>query len=144
MNLREILPSRIRMLPEFMDGGEKPRIQRQHYPPQSYRDGITPPERCPKCDTRTHEEYGIVYCRDRHHSWAVPIPTPNFSWKAIKGNHKGPKPYTRTITCRHCLETVTGKFMHHQIYCSFNCYADARRIKNRMAYRKKGGGKWKE
>jgi len=137
IDMHEILPKRVKMLPEFMDGGEKPRAQRQHYPPQSFRDGITPPAICPRCGTPTHEEYGLVYCRDRNHSWAVPIPTEPFNWTPLKCNHMGPRPYTRTITCAFCRETVTGEYMHNQKFCSRKCYEDARRIQNRMAYRKK-------
>ena len=139
MILHEITPSRIGMLPEFMDGGENGKPQRQHYPPSSYRDPQTPPEICPKCGTKTHVEFDIVYCRDRIHSWAVPIPDDKpFDWKKYDRVYHGPKPGMRIITCEFCKETKTGMYAHYQKYCSLKCYEDARRIKNREAYRKKG------
>lgn len=136
---RQMEPKRLAMLPEFMDGGESRTKIRQHYPPSSYRDGINPPEICPRCGTKTHVEGENVYCRDRLHSWAIPIPDEKkFEWNKVVLNAKGPQPQLRTIKCAYCGETVTGMFTHYQKYCSVKCYTDRRRIMNREAYRKKG------
>lgn len=137
MQLNEIPLSRIQMADEIYLLGER-RRQREHYPPSSYRDPLTPPEICPKCGTPTHQEFDMIYCKDRHHSWAVPVPDPPSRFKMKyyeKPIIKLPIRVQRTITCKHCGETVSGTFTRNQKYCTENCYVVARRISNREAYR---------
>jgi transcription elongation factor Elf1 len=157
MQYREILPSRIQMLPEFMDGGEPDKNQRLGWPIRSYRSrppltadqkSIINTGHCPKCGGLLKNEE--VICRGERGEECICTqcgkrwypdnpPEPDCRNLFLPSPHRPPagKKTYREFNCKHCGKPNAGMFARNACYCpGTNCYRDATRIANREAYRK--------
>jgi hypothetical protein len=137
MNLREILPSRIRMLPEFMDGGEIPyHPTRGHFPVDSYRTrkSYSPDDLekikqgiCPRCGSSLCEEMVIacgdkctqVWCRScARRYYPVLGKEERFDFRKCHDTPKATnKKIWRDFHCKECGKHRAGMFVACQKFC---------------------------
>lgn len=158
--IRYILPSTIRAVPSFMDGGEvQAKDLREHWPIKSYRGrppltteqkGIINTGHCPKCGGPLDKAEIICggekgwegICAKCGKRWFPDEPQePDYSTLFHPSKKRPPvgKKIYREFICRHCGKLNTGLAARNAVYCpGTTCYEDARRIANREAYRKKG------
>ena len=123
----------------------EPRASRVHFAIGSYREPKLPPEVCPKCLTPLHVEGDNLYCQDRHHSWAIPIPTEPFDWTDANKRDRGeygkgdcrPHKGYRVFKCEYCGKRNEGRFYAFQKYCSKKCCDHGWYVKRRA---KNGNG----
>lgn len=156
--IRYILPSTLRSVPDFMNGGEvQQKDLRDHWPIKSYhsRPPLTPEQRekinsghCPKCDSLIHVESVICggekgregscnHCGARWFPDEAPEPDCSKLFPRYKKRPPVGKKIYREFNCRHCGKLNKGLAARNAVYCpGTTCYEDARRIANREAYRK--------
>lgn len=156
--IRYILPTTIRALPAFMDGGETEQKDfRQKWPVRSYksRPPLTAEQKakiingkCPKCDSLIRVEEVICggekgregICNHCGARWYPDVPPEADCSKMFRPSKKRPpagKKIYREFTCKYCGKVVKGLAARNACYCpGEKCYEDARRIANREAYRK--------
>jgi hypothetical protein len=152
-----ILPAKIAMLPESMDGGVIPyHDQRHHWPIDSYRTRLPYPTDdlekikqgiCPRCGAGLCEEM-VIACGDKcTQTWCrscarryYPVlePEEQFDFARCPDKPKGTnKKIWRDFHCKQCGKHRAGMFVACQKFCDSDCAKKYWKRDTRESYRRR-------
>lgn len=158
MIVHEIMPKKLAMLPEWMDGGAVPyHPTRGHFPIDSYRTRKPLPDSdlekikqgiCPRCGSLLCEEMVIacgdkckqVFCRScARRYYPVLEKEEQFDFQKCKDHRRGTtKKQWRDFHCKFCGKHRAGIFFHFQKFCPGGlCSQKFTRRANRERYQRK-------